>query len=197
MTASHVLIHRVSCLPPTVSVTVSTTTLQLHRVKFGAFVEYLQQEHAGSFDRIASGHYAKVQRRGAGAVDAVDGASDSNGSSSSTCQSQPPQQHAGADAASANDASSSPDGVEVAAALSERQSSHALASSSSNGSSSHSHPQRPRPNRLLMVPDAVKDQTYFLANLSPSQLATCMFPLGSFTKPQVSGREGRGVNNLK
>jgi tRNA-specific 2-thiouridylase len=38
---------------------------------------------------------------------------------------------------------------------------------------------------LRLTPDAVKDQTYFLANLSAGQLARCMFPLGPFTKPQV------------
>lgn len=32
------------------------------RVKFGAFYEYLDSEHAGQFDRIASGHYASVHR---------------------------------------------------------------------------------------------------------------------------------------
>jgi tRNA-specific 2-thiouridylase len=31
------------------------------RVKFGAFYEYLQQ-HSSSFDRVASGHYARVVR---------------------------------------------------------------------------------------------------------------------------------------
>jgi hypothetical protein len=74
--------------------------------------------------------------------------------------------------------------------LLERQASHAGASSrgsssdSSSGSSSGGS-SGSSSCRLLMVPDAVKDQTYFLANLSPSQLSRCMFPLGSFTKPQV------------
>ena len=36
------------------------------RVKFGAFYEYLEREHGGSFDRIASGHYARVLRDGRG-----------------------------------------------------------------------------------------------------------------------------------
>lgn len=39
--------------------------------------------------------------------------------------------------------------------------------------------------RLALTPDAVKDQTYFLAHLSPAQLARTMFPLGALTKPQV------------
>ena len=33
-----------------------------HRVKFGAFYEYLDREHGDHFDRIASGHYARVIR---------------------------------------------------------------------------------------------------------------------------------------
>lgn len=32
------------------------------RVKFGAFLEHLESEHAGAFDRVASGHYASVTR---------------------------------------------------------------------------------------------------------------------------------------
>ncbi len=32
------------------------------RVKFGAFYDYLQQQHNNSFDRVASGHYARVVR---------------------------------------------------------------------------------------------------------------------------------------
>ncbi|KAL4545911.1 hypothetical protein Ndes2526B_g05035 [Nannochloris sp. 'desiccata'] len=39
--------------------------------------------------------------------------------------------------------------------------------------------------RLALTPDAIKDQTYFLAHLSPSQLANTLFPLGNLTKPQV------------
>jgi tRNA U34 2-thiouridine synthase MnmA/TrmU len=65
--------------------------------------------------------------------------------------------------------------------LLDRQASHAKASSSGSSSSSDSSTNV----QLLMVPDAVKDQTYFLSNLSPEQLSHCMFPLGSFTKPQV------------
>ena len=33
-----------------------------------------------------------------------------------------------------------------------------------------------------MTPDAVKDQTYFLAHLSQQQLARTIFPLGTLTK---------------
>lgn len=36
-----------------------------------------------------------------------------------------------------------------------------------------------------MTPDTVKDQTYFLAHLSPKQLSKTMFPLGPLTKPMV------------
>ncbi len=36
--------------------------------------------------------------------------------------------------------------------------------------------------RLALTPDAIKDQTYFLAHLSQEQLARTMFPLGTLTK---------------
>lgn len=32
------------------------------RVKFGAFYEYLSEQQDGNFDRIASGHYARILR---------------------------------------------------------------------------------------------------------------------------------------
>lgn len=81
------------------------------RVKFGAFYEYLDREYGDEFDRIASGHYARIQR-------GVDEKNDET-------------------------------------------------------------------RRMVLTPDAVKDQTYFLANLKPEQLCKAMFPLGCFTKPQV------------
>jgi len=78
------------------------------RVKFGAFYDHLQSSHEGGFDRVASGHYARLVREGEGAVS------------------------------------------------------------------------------LALTPDAVKDQTYFLASLSQGQLSRAMFPLGSLTKVPLS-----------
>lgn len=75
------------------------------RVKFGAFYDYLDEQHAGKFDRVASGHYARVLR-------------DKENQSVS----------------------------------------------------------------LALTPDAMKDQTYFLAHLRQEQLARAMFPLGCLTK---------------
>ena len=75
-------------------------------MKFGAFYEYLSKQQDASFDRIASGHYAKITR---------------------------------------------PDDPD-------------------------------EPVRLALAPDAVKDQTYFLAHLSQDQLSKVMFPLGHLTK---------------
>jgi tRNA-5-taurinomethyluridine 2-sulfurtransferase len=45
-----------------------------------------------------------------------------------------------------------------------------------------------QPVRLLMAPDAVKDQTYFLSHLSQEQLRRAEFPLGEYTKAQVRAR---------
>ena len=36
--------------------------------------------------------------------------------------------------------------------------------------------------QLRSTPDAIKDQTYFLAGLSQEQLGRCTFPLGCLTK---------------
>jgi tRNA (5-methylaminomethyl-2-thiouridylate)-methyltransferase len=38
---------------------------------------------------------------------------------------------------------------------------------------------------LVQSPDAIKDQTYFLARLSPAQLNRALFPIGSYTKEEV------------
>lgn len=38
------------------------------------------------------------------------------------------------------------------------------------------------PVQLRSTPDAIKDQTYFLAGLSQEQLSRCTFPLGCLTK---------------
>jgi tRNA-specific 2-thiouridylase len=122
-------------------------------VKFGAFVEYLEREHGGSFDRIASGHYACIQR---------------------------PQQQQQQQAAVHHDAADNQ--------LQERLLSNAQASSSSSSVETDSSTTSSSSSSsvvLRLTPDAVKDQTYFLANLSAGQLARCMFPLGPFTKPQV------------
>ena len=81
-----------------------------YRVKFGAFYEYLDSHPDLNFDRIASGHYAKIIRQ------------------------------------------DDPD----------------------------------EPVRLALAPDAVKDQTYFLAHLSQAQLSRVMFPLGHFNKVRHS-----------
>ena len=40
-------------------------------------------------------------------------------------------------------------------------------------------------NRLLRAKDLNKDQTYFLAQLTPDQLKNVIFPLGDITKPEV------------
>lgn len=39
--------------------------------------------------------------------------------------------------------------------------------------------------RLLLSPDAVKDQTYFLCALSQDQLRKALFPLGGYTKEKI------------
>ncbi|KAI7843379.1 hypothetical protein COHA_002977 [Chlorella ohadii] len=113
------------------------------RVKFGAFYEYLEQEHGAAFDRVASGHYARLERSPtpgpAEAAAAAEAAGERGPQPAPLAQQQQQQQHGG-----------------------EQQD-----------------------VRLALTPDAVKDQTYFLAHLSQRQLARTLFPLGHLTKPQV------------
>lgn len=88
------------------------------RVKFGAFVEFLEQTNRW-FDRIASGHYARITRE------------------------------------------IGPDGEEKV--------------------------------QLKLSADAVKDQTYFLAQLNHQRLSQCIFPLGEkfYPSPEIhSWHEG-------
>lgn len=104
------------------------------RVKFGAFFEYLN-DHDAEFDRVASGHYARIERE---------------------------HSHEGSPS-------------QVAKWMGQGE-------VSSSGVS------------LCLTPDSVKDQTYFLANLSQRQLQTVLFPLGDLTKAEV--RELAQMANL-
>lgn len=76
-------------------------------IKFGAFVDAMEDRFGCRFDRVASGHYARLRPRADGEVELLRGA------------------------------------------------------------------------------DPVKDQTYFLYQLSREQLGRCLFPLGDYTKAQV------------
>jgi tRNA-5-taurinomethyluridine 2-sulfurtransferase len=99
------------------------------RVKFGAFYEYLDTL-SDRFDRVASGHYARV-RRSPNATESSSLHSDGEGKGGAVSKRRD-------------------DGVE-----------------------------------MVLTPDSLKDQTYFLAHLSQEQLNKVMFPLGVFTKAEV------------
>eukprot|EP00775_Hariotina_reticulata_P007853 gene7853-biopygen9702 len=151
------------------------------RVKFGAFVEYLEREHAGSFDRIASGHYAMVKQQPAAPAAAAAAAVPAAAGAAAAVTAAAPA------AAAAGAAAHVP--VEHNGSISGSDSCNNNGSSSSGSSSSHPADGCIDSSSdgvlLCCCPDAVKDQTYFLASLSQSQLSRCMFPLGCFTKPQV------------
>lgn len=76
------------------------------QIKFGAFYDFLETQYKGQFEKIATGHYARVEERGGSVV-------------------------------------------------------------------------------LLTSPDPIKDQTYFLSQLSREQLGRALFPLGTLEKTQV------------
>lgn len=172
------------------------------RVKFGAFYDYLDRVYGSQFDRVASGHYARVERvakeatrqqvamatsaTGAGAGDRV------------VTELHGPPQGPGTVAVGLPRGAARQDVEDD----DERRRSHDDASSSSSTSRLGPDPAsglvssgaacgeagEEEEVRLLLTPDAVKDQTYFLANLSPRQLARVMFPLGYLTKPEVRDR---------
>jgi hypothetical protein len=79
---------------------------------------------------------------------------------------------------------------EAPSALSSATSTSSSATSTSSSATSTSiqtsyhQPEQPGV-RLVMTPDAIKDQTYFLAHLSKKQLQKVMFPLGPLNKSQV------------
>lgn len=47
------------------------------------------------------------------------------------------------------------------------------------------------PSRLLKGVDPVKDQTYFLCQLTPDQITRCLFPIGHLTKAEVRAEAQR------
>ena len=143
------------------------------RVKFGAFYDYLDKEHAGSYDRIASGHYARVIRVPAVAVPAVRAVPAAVRDQRAAVQEQ--QTAVREQTIRGNTASS------------EEPRESGGDSASCSPSRSVVLPQGPTPlvARLVLTPDAIKDQTYFLAHLQPHQLARTLFPLGALTKQQV------------
>ena len=122
------------------------------RVKFGAFCEYLARERPGEFDRVTSGHYARLLRAGGGgegrAVEAAADGQDDAGNSSST--------------------------TTAASAAASAAAHWALRAGAAPGEAV-----------LALTPDAVKDQTYFLAALSREQVALAMFPVAALPKARV------------
>lgn len=130
------------------------------RVKFGAFYDYLETNYGSRFDRVASGHYARVVRP-------------------STDEIEPAAAAAGAVAALPAGASAV--GTAPPAPAGAAGGNIATAAAAATAASSSAAPAV----RLCLTPDAVKDQTYFLAHLSQAQLARVLFPLGTFTKAQV------------
>ena len=193
------------------------------RVKFGAFYEHLEKRAGAAFDRVASGHYARIERpdacpdsyasdqstaeamnggAGASVAEANDGSNSAQAGSGSAGKSPHistmDMRHlqARVSAAAAADGASAPVSSEAsgghAAAASVDAAVHARWHSNASASLSTALPEAgpastltAPPVRLRMTPDAIKDQTYFLAHLSQAQLSRALFPLGHFTKAQV------------
>lgn len=175
------------------------------RVKFGAFYDYLDRMYGTTFDRVASGHYARVERlpRRLKAVESGDKAGEeaveAEGLNKDVRRQAADVPGVGNAAEAGRPAGLCGTAVAEAAGDDEvagrRQSSTSVSSRGLHWwSNNHLYvasreeqqlEEQEEEVRLLLTPDAVKDQTYFLANLSPRQLARVMFPLGCLTKSQV------------
>ena len=126
-------------------------------IKFGAFYDYLDKQHGGRFERVASGHYARVLRMPAH-CQAHAHAATQPGLTVEPCGPAP----AGTHVSSSEQAQQQ----EEEGLFGGEDEGHVL---------------------LALTPDAVKDQTYFLAHLSRQQMRRTMFPLAGLTKLQVRG----------
>ncbi|KAG2448082.1 hypothetical protein HYH02_007107 [Chlamydomonas schloesseri] len=153
------------------------------RVKFGAFYDHLAQHHSTEFDRVASGHYARVERRaleGAAGV-GVGGSSGSGRAGAEEVVGEARRQSGGLASVSGRDGGS---GSGSGQGAWQHGASAAAAWAAAPGAGAEGVQAREEV-RLLLTPDAVKDQTYFLSGLTPDQLSRVMFPLGCLTKSQV------------
>ncbi len=151
------------------------------------------EEGAGSvaetlqvFDRVASGHYARVvrsqqagcaqlvreQRMRSGAPADTSAAAAAAAGSAGNELTDP---LAVISSSSSSSGGGAPNGNKELSATDCGSNDSSGGSSSSNGSGAH----------LALSADPVKDQSYFLAQLSPRQLSRVMFPLGGLTKRQV------------
>ncbi len=122
-------------------------------VKFGAFLEYLDQLPGPKFDKVATGHYAQV----------VD--------------------------------STKVDSPHPSINLQQAGSAHAQDQNQIN--SSKMTPLTPTvfaKAKMYRGADPIKDQTYFLAQLSQEQLQKAIFPIGQWNKAEV--RERARLANL-
>lgn len=171
------------------------------RVKFGAFLDFLEQREAqaaggngagGSsttpaaperYDRIASGHYARVVRGSPPGCSPTMSAMSHTGSSTAVATATqgahfvlypPGSHHPGQNLQSPQ--------IQQETAEGSQGSGYPQGAGSGDANTAY----------LCLTPDAVKDQTYFLAHLSPRQLGRTMFPLGALTKAQVGMRSGPG-----
>jgi len=135
------------------------------RVKFGAFCAFLERERPGAFDRVASGHYARLLRAGEAGGREAGGAADGQG-------------EAGHEAARAEQAGGDAPAASAAAAAAAAAAASASRWAALAGAA-------PGEAVLALTPDAVKDQTYFLAALSRAQVERAMFPIAALPKARV------------
>lgn len=130
------------------------------QIKFGAFYEYLASRQDIHFDKIATGHYAQTEE-----VVISDGifSSPSRLINAFDDRKNPLNQR-------------HPKGFFRTESISSDKSKPA----------EKTHPIRPEKKMILkMSSDPVKDQTYFLSQLTQAQLAKAMFPIGHLQKGEV------------
>ena len=139
------------------------------RVKFGAFREFLATEFPGEFDRVASGHYAAMDRSTVADSDTSTVASVDASTDDRTVASTSTVTSTSTDARTYASVDTSTSGLE--------------------------NPTRQtRTRKLVLSGDPRKDQTYFLAHLSQKQLRDLTFPIGGLPKHKL--REVAHAANL-
>lgn len=139
------------------------------RIKFGAFMDSVGHQ----FSCVASGHYARSALQGEEGYQHSDGGSDSRLWPAMTVAAG-----GGGGGSRARGVAPSPPARRGGKVL--------AATSSSSRAPDAEFRQSPQPQALLYCSeDEHKDQTYFLSQLSQSQLRQAVFPLGGMPKPHV------------
>jgi tRNA methyl transferase len=151
----------------TVTKLICTSTRQHDRIKFGMFYKYVGKHYA----KIATGHYAQVLYGDENVQKNTDLIEELN----KNTVSRPSSIIEVGDSDNEDIGRSAVEEKETSRIESIQRIPSIRIMSNSN----------PLEARLVMSPDSIKDQTYFLSALSQEQLAKAIFPIGHLRKHEV------------